>query len=91
MKITEEHLAALNTNDWQIEEDSLTKTFKFKNFKEVVKFANAVFEIAENQNHHPEMKLSYSQVILQISNHDEQNISEKCYDFSKAVDFVDIL
>jgi 4a-hydroxytetrahydrobiopterin dehydratase len=91
MKITEEHLAALNTSDWQIEEGSLTKTFKFKNFKEVVKFANAVFEIAENQNHHPEMKLSYSQVIMQISNHDEQNISKKCYDFSKAVDFVDIL
>ena len=51
-------------NDWIIVNDTLEKTFRFKSFHETMAFANAVAFIAHQQNHHPDMTLSFSRCKL---------------------------
>ena len=40
-------------NEWTQNSGKLVKTFKFKDFKEALKFINTVGQIAESMNHHP--------------------------------------
>lgn len=55
---------------WTVEGGALQATFEFDNFREVMDFANAVAEVAEAQDHHPDLILSYSVATVRFSTHD---------------------
>src|SRR5258708_3942919 len=60
-----EELAALETqvHGWNvIEVHHITKTFKFPDFREALKFVNHVGELAEEQGHHPDIWLAWGKV-----------------------------
>ena len=38
---------------WTLEEGKLVRRFKWKNFKEAISFVNKVADLAESENHHP--------------------------------------
>ena len=72
---------------WEIIEDCLTKTFSFENLKEAIEFANKITEIAEKENHHPDLLIhSYKKVKVMLKTHSEKKITEKDYDLSKLID-----
>ena len=52
--------------EWQVirddGEDKLTRSFKFKNFLQALKFTNRVGEIAEEQDHHPLLQTEWGKV-----------------------------
>ena len=75
--------------DWQkVGERALEKTWKFANFKEALRFVNAVGEIAEELQHHPDIAIkNYNQVTISTSTHDAGNtITEKDYALAKRID-----
>lgn len=50
--------------------DKLVREFKFKDFKEAIKFVNKIAKIAEKLNHHPNIHIiSYKFVTLEIWTH----------------------
>lgn len=54
---------------WEIYDKSIEKTFKFANFMEAMAFANKITEIAEDQNHHPDLHISWGKVRVDLSTH----------------------
>ncbi|MDP3785451.1 MAG: 4a-hydroxytetrahydrobiopterin dehydratase [bacterium] len=71
--------------DWELvgsEEGSpvggkIKKKFEFKNFKEALAFVNKVGEIAENEQHHPDIHLvSYKNVVIELWTHAIGGLSE---------------
>ena len=54
---------------WSHEQGALQASFNFDNFREVMDFANAVAEVAEAQDHHPDLILSYSVATVRFSTH----------------------
>ena len=85
--ITEQQKRTItNKSDWKEGNNKLTKTFYFKNYKEVIPFVNQVMKIADKQNHHPDMTVHYDNVKLSITDHDKGGVSEKCHKFVNAVD-----
>lgn len=71
---------------WQEENNSLKKTFKFKNFSEAFAFMTRVALIAEKMNHHPEWKNIYNTVEISLSTHDAGNIvTEKDKKLAEAI------
>jgi 4a-hydroxytetrahydrobiopterin dehydratase len=76
----------MNKSDWKEGNSKLTKTFYFKDYKEVMPFVNSVMKIADKQNHHPDMTVYYDNVKLSITDHDKGGVSEKCHKFVNAVD-----
>ena len=62
---------------WKEENNSLRKTFKFKNFSEAFAFMARVAMIAEKMNHHPDWKNVYNTVEISLSTHDAGNIVTK--------------
>ncbi len=52
---------------WIIEESSinkLSKTYNFNNYNSAVKFANAVANIADKEDHHPQIILEWGKVSI---------------------------
>lgn len=72
----QKHLAGLP--GWSQTEDgkAIAKAFKFKNFCETMSFVNAVAHIANTQDHHPDLAVSYSACRVQYNTHTVGGISE---------------
>ena len=73
-------LAALHQelgNDWRlVDEHHLDKEYKFPNFVAALDFANQVGALAEEVNHHPEIRLSWGWVRLIIYTHKIDGLTE---------------
>lgn len=50
--------------------------FKFKGFKESITFVNSVADICEEMNHHPNIKIIFNRVELDVFTHSENAITE---------------
>ncbi|MDT0581253.1 MULTISPECIES: 4a-hydroxytetrahydrobiopterin dehydratase [Alteromonadaceae] len=61
---------------WQIKEDKLCKTFKFKSFIRAFGWMSQIAIWAEKLNHHPEWFNVYNKVEIELTTHDVGGISE---------------
>ena len=62
---------------WQVlDEKKLEKQFKFQDFKQALAFVNRVGEVAEKQNHHPDIYFTWGLARIQISTHSIGGLSE---------------
>jgi 4a-hydroxytetrahydrobiopterin dehydratase len=63
--------------NWKVKgKKTLEKTFKFPDFLKALQFTNQVGKIAQKENHHPDIYLSYGEVRLQWSTHSVGGLSE---------------
>jgi len=77
---------------WQLANSSITKNFKFNDFKQAVKFVHAVAEIAEKENHHPEILLwKMSNVKLTLKTYCINDLSKLDFSLAKKIDKIDWL
>ena len=74
-------------NDWKIiNEHHLEKEYSFKNFKEALDFTVKVGELAENQDHHPDIFLTWGKVKVTIWTHKIDGLTESDFVFAAKTD-----
>jgi 4a-hydroxytetrahydrobiopterin dehydratase len=63
--------------DWHLCEgrEAISKSFKFRDFKEAFGFMTQVALVAEKMNHHPEWSNVYRSVDITLSTHDVGGLS----------------
>ena len=71
---------------WRLIDGALEKTFKFKNFYETMGFVNAVAFIANTEDHHPDLAVSYGQCQVRFNTHDVNGISVSDFFCASKVD-----
>jgi 4a-hydroxytetrahydrobiopterin dehydratase len=59
-----------------IEEHHITKAFRFRDFREALKFVNRIGELAEEQGHHPDIFLAWGKVEITIWTHKIHGLTE---------------
>lgn len=63
---------------WKLINSKLERNFIFRNFRQAVKFVNRVADLAEEENHHPDILIySWNKVKLTLFTHDISGLSEK--------------
>lgn len=73
--------------NWTIEQEyHLTRTFKFRDFAEALNFVNRVGDIAEHENHHPDVHLAYGKVKVEVWTHKINGLTESDFVFAAKVD-----
>ena len=60
---------------WTVAADVLEKRFEFPDFQRTMAFINGVAEIANAQDHHPDMLVSYGRCTLRWSTHSVGGLS----------------
>jgi 4a-hydroxytetrahydrobiopterin dehydratase len=68
------------------QEVAIEKTYRFENFLKTMAFANALAFIAEQQDHHPELLLTYSTCSVRFNTHDVQGVSRSDFECAALVD-----
>ncbi len=71
---------------WRLIDDALEKTFTFKNYHETIGFVNALAFIANAEDHHPDLAVSYSRCTVRFNTHDVQGISVSDFFCASKVD-----
>lgn len=60
---------------WRLIDSSLEKTFSFENYYETISFVNALAFIANAENHHPDLSVSYSKCVVRFTTHQVDGLS----------------
>lgn len=81
----------MNKSNWKKSRNKLTKTYHFNTYKLIMIFVNEVMQIAEAQNHHPDIKVYYDKVLLTITDHEKGEVSEKCHRLKDTIDNLSIV
>ena len=89
---TEEiHNYLKKVNGWKVVEDKidgfyLIKDFKFKNFKESQSFVIKVGNIAEEENHHPDISFGWGYCKIKIFTHAIKGLAESDFILAAKID-----
>lgn len=62
---------------WQERDGALERTFELASFAEAIGFVNRIAEVAERENHHPDLLVSYRKVTVRWTTHSEGGITER--------------
>ena len=60
-------------------EKKISRHFKFKNYDDTLTFINAAAEIANKENHHPNIEFGYNNCAIHYSTHSADGVT--LYDF----------
>jgi len=72
---------------WVLNADGhLERTYAFSNFVEAIGFANRVGDIAEEQNHHPDLYVAWGKCTVEIWTHKIQGLTESDFYFAAKAD-----
>ena len=67
----------------------LIKNFRFKNFQESLNFTNKVGEIAEQENHHPDISFGWGYCKIKIFTHSIKGLAESDFILAAKIDKLD--
>lgn len=75
-------------NYWKVVDGKLLKRFTFPNFAESLAFVNKIGEIAEKQDHHPDINFGWGYAEIFITTHDAGGITARDFELAKKIDGV---
>ena len=74
-----------NIKHWQvIDNHHLEKKYTFKDFKSSLSFVNKVGDLAELENHHPNIYFTWGKVVITIWTHKINGLHENDFIFKKS-------
>lgn len=74
---------------WKIVRASkLHQEFLFKNFKTALKFVNGIGKIAEEENHHPDITLSWGKVEVMLTTHAIGGLSQNDFILARKIEIL---
>ena len=72
--------------NWQEKDNTLYRSFEFKDFREAFVFMSKVAELAEAHNHHPRWTNVYNKVEIWLNTHDAGDVvTEKDHKLADAI------
>ena len=63
--------------DWQEQDGALVREFELPTFPAAIEFVDRLAELAEGENHHPDIDIRYRRVTVRWTTHSEGGITEK--------------
>jgi [ribosomal protein S5]-alanine N-acetyltransferase len=72
--------------NWNFFNNGIEKHFIFKDFVTTMQVMNAIAEIAESQNHHPEWSNVYNKLHIRLTTHDCDGVSDKDFELAEAIE-----
>jgi 4a-hydroxytetrahydrobiopterin dehydratase len=83
----EERREALDRlSDWREEGGAITRTFHFRDFARAIDFVNAVAQMAEDINHHPDIDIRYNKVTITLTTHGAGGVTRNDIELAAGID-----
>ena len=72
--------------EWTCKNNILSKTFEFRSYLDGIDFVKTIANIAEQENHHPDINIGYCKVTIFLTTHDAGELTDKDYKLAKIID-----
>lgn len=72
--------------EWSLGDQAIEREFQFKDFCQAMDFVNKVADVAEEQDHHPDIFISYNKVRLTLSTHKVGGLSQNDFILAAKID-----
>ncbi|MFL6583169.1 MAG: 4a-hydroxytetrahydrobiopterin dehydratase [Chthoniobacterales bacterium] len=72
--------------EWELEKKHIERTFEFDDFSEAIDFIDGVAEVAEDEEHHPDIDIRYNKVRLVLSTHSKGGITDLDFALAERID-----
>jgi 4a-hydroxytetrahydrobiopterin dehydratase len=75
---------------WKLSEDAshITRVLGFKDFASALSFANKIGEVAEEEWHHPDLRISWGSVEVTLTTHAIRGLSENDFILAAKIDLL---
>lgn len=82
-----DHLAS-QVPEWKLSDDRvrISRIFLFSTFMNAIDFITKIAALAEQENHHPEIKISYRKVTVILTTHAVHGLSENDFVIAAKID-----
>ncbi len=74
--------------NWSLEGGYITKSFNTRNWKETIFLVNAIAYLAEVQNHHPDLEVSYKSLKVKLRTHSANGITQKDVKLARSIEML---
>jgi len=71
---------------WEVRDDKLHRTFRFRDFRAAMQFIERMAEVAEAEGHHPDLHLSYGSLKVDLWTHAAQGLTENDFILAAKID-----
>jgi len=72
---------------WKLRGDSLRKTYQLPGFRDSIVFVNRIATIADELDHHPEIRIQFNKVTLRLWSHDAGGVTKRDVALAQRIDF----
>jgi 4a-hydroxytetrahydrobiopterin dehydratase len=72
--------------EWEAEKKHIERTFEFDDFSAALDFVNQVGDIAEDEDHHPDIDIRYNKVRVALSTHSEGGVTDMDFDVAEKIE-----
>jgi 4a-hydroxytetrahydrobiopterin dehydratase len=83
--LTHSQIEAAGLADWRQLLGSIKARFRTRDFAQGLALVDRIGSAAEEANHHPEISLTYSEVIVTLSSHDVGGITQRDLDLARTI------
>jgi|TARA_B110000967_G_scaffold209435_1_gene265621 4a-hydroxytetrahydrobiopterin dehydratase len=70
---------------WELIDGRLMAEYEFEDFSRAKQFVDAVAELSELENHHPELHFGWGYVVLELFTHSVESVTQKDYDLAQKI------
>ncbi|HZD87933.1 MAG TPA: 4a-hydroxytetrahydrobiopterin dehydratase [Gaiellaceae bacterium] len=64
-------------DDWREQDGALVRELEFPSFREAIEFVNRLAELAERENHHPDVDIRYRRVTVRWTTHSAGGVTDR--------------
>jgi 4a-hydroxytetrahydrobiopterin dehydratase len=73
-------------SQWTLQGNQIERLISFENFVDAMIFVNKVAEIAEEEGHHPDIRIVYNRVTLALTTHDAGGLTNKDLQMARRIE-----
>ena len=71
---------------WAHQGKAIQKRYSLKSFVPAMALVNKIAEVAEKEQHHPDISINYNVVGISLSTHSEGGVTQKDFDLAQQID-----
>ena len=71
--------------EWELEKNTIERTFEFDDFAASIDFVNGIAELAEENDHHPDIDIRYAKVRVVLTTHSKGGLTELDFELAERI------
>jgi 4a-hydroxytetrahydrobiopterin dehydratase len=71
---------------WEYKDNAISKVFRFKEYLHGIEFVDKIAEIAEANDHHPDIVINYKRVTFTLTTHDQGGVTDKDFKLAENIE-----